>query len=176
MPIMKWLTFTAHISEPQPLAINGLITPVTCHNLNTGAIDITVTGGTKKADYAYYWTTLDGSGVTPLNQDQTGLTDGTYSVTVKDDNLCTKSSDFVVTEPLKLTLPAVPLQTSHSPRVTTGPLTCILQGAIRLIQQIGQAHQGLLLPLKIFPDLPKADSTALPLRIAKAVCPIPAWL
>ncbi len=34
------------ITEPQPLAINAAITPVTCNNLNTGAIDITVTGGT----------------------------------------------------------------------------------------------------------------------------------
>jgi gliding motility-associated-like protein len=91
------LTDTIH--EPQPLAINPLITPVTCRNLNTGAIDITVTGGTK--DYEYFWTTLDGSGVMPLNEDQTGLTDGTYSVTVEDKNHCTKSIDFIVTEPAK---------------------------------------------------------------------------
>ena len=39
---------TAIVTEPQPLAINAAITPVTCNNLNTGAIDITVTGGTKR--------------------------------------------------------------------------------------------------------------------------------
>jgi len=90
------------ISEPLPLAINGIITPVTCRNLSTGAIDITVTGGTKTADYVYSWSTLDGSGVTPLNQDQIGLTDGTYSLVVKDDHLCTLDTNFVVTEPDKI--------------------------------------------------------------------------
>ncbi len=78
--MIQWLPITAIITEPQPLAINAVITPVTCNNLNTGAIDITVTGGTKTTDYVYNWTTLDGSGVTPLNQDQTGLTKGTYTI------------------------------------------------------------------------------------------------
>ncbi len=81
-----------------------LITPVTCNNLNTGAIDITVTGGTVKegGDYVYKWSSLDGSGVAPLIQDQTGLTDGTYSIKVEDDNGCIKKNDFVVTQPAKI--------------------------------------------------------------------------
>jgi gliding motility-associated-like protein len=90
------------IIEPAPLAINALITPVTCNNLNTGAIDITVTGGTKTSDYVYHWSSLDGSGITTLAQDQTGLTNGTYSVIVTDDNLCTKTNNFVVTQPAKI--------------------------------------------------------------------------
>jgi hypothetical protein len=91
------------ITQPLPLAVNAAITPVTCNNLSTGAIDITVTGGSKSADYVYKWTTLDGSGVVPLNQDQAGLTDGTYSIKVEDDNQCTLSTDFLVTEPAEIT-------------------------------------------------------------------------
>ena len=51
---------------------------------------ISLSPAVQHSDYVYNWTTLDGSGVIPLNEDQTGLTDGTYSVTVKDDHLCTK--------------------------------------------------------------------------------------
>jgi gliding motility-associated-like protein len=90
---------TDTVFQPQPLVITPLITPVSCNSENDGAIDITVTGGTKHVDYSYYWTSLNGSGVQPLQQDQTGLTDGTYSILIKDDNLCTSMADFVVTEP-----------------------------------------------------------------------------
>ncbi len=90
------------VTAPPPLAVNAVITPVTCYNLSTGAIDITVTGGTKSADYAYNWTTLDGSGVVPLSQDQTGLTNGTYTIKVKDDHLCSLTTNFLVTEPAKI--------------------------------------------------------------------------
>jgi hypothetical protein len=87
------------ISQPDTIAIAGIITPVTCYNGGDGAIDITVTGGTKAIDYNYYWTTLNGSGVTPLDKNQTGLTLGAYTVSVKDDNNCTVSEDFLVPQP-----------------------------------------------------------------------------
>jgi gliding motility-associated-like protein len=87
------------ISQPTPLVINDVTTPVSCHNGNNGAIDITVTGGTKKTDYSYFWTTLDGSGIVPLQQDQTGLTDGTYTITVKDDNQCAATRNIFVDDP-----------------------------------------------------------------------------
>ncbi len=90
---------TYPVTQPQPLSISSVITPVSCNSLGDGAIDITVTGGTKKTDYAYFWSTLDGSGVQPQNQDQTGLTEGTYTVLVKDDNLCDTSASLLVTEP-----------------------------------------------------------------------------
>ncbi len=93
-------TIDATVSEPQPLAVNAVITPATCYNFSTGAIDITVTGGTP--NYVYNWSTITGSGITPLNQDQTGLTEGTYSITVIDDNECALSTNYIVTEPSKL--------------------------------------------------------------------------
>ncbi len=92
---------TESVTQPQPLAIAELITPASCYNGEDGAIDITVTGGTKTTDYNYFWTSLNGSGIVPLNQDQTGLTDGTYTVLVHDDNNCEVTKDMSVTQPAR---------------------------------------------------------------------------
>ncbi|MFO7370207.1 MAG: gliding motility-associated C-terminal domain-containing protein, partial [Bacteroidales bacterium] len=73
---------------------------VTCYNNGQdGAIDITVSGGTKKGDYNYYWTTITGNGIVPLNEDQTSLSAGTYMVQVKDANQCSITEDFTVLQP-----------------------------------------------------------------------------
>jgi gliding motility-associated-like protein len=90
---------TGIVPQPPPLNITANITNISCYNYNNGAIDITVTGGTKTTDYAYNWTSLDGSGLHPLQADQTGLSRGTYYITVKDDNLCSLSDTFIVTQP-----------------------------------------------------------------------------
>jgi gliding motility-associated-like protein len=92
-------TISATITQPDTIAIAATITPVACLNGGDGAIAITVSGGTKATDYNYYWTSLDGSGISPLLKNQTGLTRGTYTVTVKDDNNCSVSNDFAVTQP-----------------------------------------------------------------------------
>jgi hypothetical protein len=55
-----------------------------------GAIDLTVTGGS--TPYTFAWTTSDGSGLNPTAEDQTGLTAGTYNVTVTDANGCTATA------------------------------------------------------------------------------------
>jgi len=90
---------TGIVPQPPPLNITASVTNVSCYNYNNGAIDITVTGGTKTTDYVYNWTSPDGSGLHPLQADQTGLNRGTYYLTVKDDNLCSLSDTFVVEEP-----------------------------------------------------------------------------
>jgi gliding motility-associated-like protein len=92
-------SITRTVTQPAPLVITPLVTPVTCYNGGDGAIDITVTGGTKAVDYVYNWTSPTGSGIEPLDQDQTGLTGATYTVIVRDDHNCTASSDIVVSHP-----------------------------------------------------------------------------
>ncbi|SNR71728.1 choice-of-anchor L domain-containing protein, partial [Lutibacter flavus] len=64
----------------------------TCSNTN-GQIDLTVTGG---SGYTYDWTTSDGSGLVDDAEDQTGLSGGTYSVTVTDENGCEVTKEFVL--------------------------------------------------------------------------------
>ena len=82
------------MSQPNEISVDYIVTDVICAGDNNGAIDISVAGGT--APYTYSWTTSDGSGLSPFDEDQTGLTDGTYTVTITDTNGCTGMEDIVV--------------------------------------------------------------------------------
>jgi hypothetical protein len=76
-----------------PIVITGNVTNINCFGGETGAIDISVTGG--QIPYTYLWS----NGAT--TQDLTGLAAGTYTVTVTDGRSCTQvSSAFEVTQPL----------------------------------------------------------------------------
>lgn len=90
---------TIEIIQPTEITIDSTVTEITCYNENTGAIDITVDGGTVTTDYDYTWTTSGGSGVNPTAADQTGLTAGIYYVLITDDNACEKRDTFILTEP-----------------------------------------------------------------------------
>lgn len=88
------------ITQPFPLRINSLVTDPTCPPTaaapvnSDGAINLTVSGG--NAPYTYSWTTVGGSGLVPTAEDQTGLTAGTYNVTVTDTGGCTITASFVL--------------------------------------------------------------------------------
>lgn len=88
------------ITEPFPLRINSLVTDPTCPPTaaspvnSDGAINLTVSGG--NGPYTYSWTTVGGSGLAPTAEDQTGLTAGTYNVTVTDTGGCTITASFVL--------------------------------------------------------------------------------
>ncbi|WP_348824473.1 T9SS type A sorting domain-containing protein [Flavobacterium aestuarii] len=85
------------ITVTQPAALSGTatVTNVICNAGTTGAIDLTPSGGT--APYAFDW----GGGITA--EDRTGLTAGTYSVTITDSNACTAVvSGITVTQPAAL--------------------------------------------------------------------------
>ncbi|MFB6307330.1 MAG: M43 family zinc metalloprotease, partial [Flavobacteriales bacterium] len=69
-------------NEPGPTAMSYSITDETCNN-SDGAVDITgVTGGTSPYQYSF-----DGSGYSSTTS-YTGLSSGTYAVSVKDSNGC----------------------------------------------------------------------------------------
>ncbi len=71
-------------------------TNVLCFGGNTGSASVTVVGGT--APYTYVWSP---SGGTTANA--TGLTAGTYTVTVTDANGCITSTTVTITQPPLLT-------------------------------------------------------------------------
>ncbi len=90
---------TLTISEPPALDISGSITDVSIAGGNDGAINITVTGGT--SPYTYSWSHG------PATEDVSGLTAGTYTITVTDANACSGSETYTINEPSILTLSAV---------------------------------------------------------------------
>lgn len=85
------------ITEPAPLALTTTGTDETCDYADDGTVSVTVTGGT--ANYSYLWT--PGGFTTSA---VTGLTAGTYTVTVTDANGCVENDFVTITEPTPITL------------------------------------------------------------------------
>ncbi|MDX1543683.1 MAG: hypothetical protein R3214_07020, partial [Christiangramia sp.] len=84
-------SITQLIENPSELSISEEITDIGCDESGTGAIDITVTGGT--GDYTYEWT---GPNFSSGDEDISGLNEGSYSITVTDEYGCTLSATFNV--------------------------------------------------------------------------------
>ncbi|MDF3025694.1 MAG: gliding motility-related protein, partial [Fluviicola sp.] len=85
-------TVTATVTQPtSPVSGTTVVTNVACFGGNTGAINLTPTGGT--GPYTFAW----GGGIT--TEDRTSLTAGTYSVTITDVNGCTGTVNPTVTQP-----------------------------------------------------------------------------
>lgn len=85
------------IPQPPPLELSVVKTDPTCPLPlpGDGTIDLMVTGGTTSHQtgpdpnpYTFSWTTVGGSGLVPTAEDQSGLSPGTYTVTVTDLEGC----------------------------------------------------------------------------------------
>jgi len=84
-----------HVTGDPAMEATAAITNVSCNGGSNGAINVTVTKGV--APYTYSWT---GTGVVTANEDQTGLTAGTYSLVVTDaNNVLSNTFSFTVTQP-----------------------------------------------------------------------------
>lgn len=87
------------ITEPMALVIASQNTDVSCYGANDGAISLFVNGGV--APYTYNWNPAS------TLQNLTGLTSGTYGVTVTDMNGCTLSQNFVISEPTQIVITTI---------------------------------------------------------------------
>ena len=115
-------TFT--ITEPtQPISQTSVISNVLCFGGTSGAIDISVQGGTPV--YSYSWS----NGAT--TEDISGLTAGVYSVVITDANGCTLNQSYTVTQPA--------LALSNSGSVTAVLCNGGADGSISTITQGGTA-------------------------------------
>ena len=89
-------TTTVTITQPAPITGTITTTGVLCNSGSTGTATVTVSGG--NSPYTYLWTP---GGQT--NQTATGLSAGSYSVTITDKNGCTGTASTIITQPAVLT-------------------------------------------------------------------------
>lgn len=93
------------LTEPPALVITNTTSKsndgayeINCNKGTTGWINVNVTGGGIGA-YQYDWTSSDGSGIVNGQQNQSGLTAGTYHLKVIDSNGCPATKDITLTQP-----------------------------------------------------------------------------
>ncbi|MCP1997162.1 hypothetical protein [Flavobacterium sp. HSC-61S13] len=83
------------IIKPSAITIVDSQSNVTCNGASNGTVTATASGGT--APYAYSWSPKGGT-----TQTATGLTAGTYTVTVTDSKGCVINHSYEITEPTAL--------------------------------------------------------------------------
>lgn len=80
------------VTQPALLTVSAATTNVNCFNAHDGTITLTLGGGS--APYTFLWN--DGN----TSQNRTGVSPGTYAVTVTDANQCTASvGGLTITQP-----------------------------------------------------------------------------
>ncbi|OUL61122.1 T9SS type A sorting domain-containing protein [Flavobacterium sp. AJR] len=84
------------IIEPTVISTSGTHTDVSCNGGSNASATVTATGGA--GSYTYSWSPSGGTAATA-----SGLTAGTYTVTVTDENGCFKDQSFTIIEPTAIT-------------------------------------------------------------------------
>lgn len=80
------------VIQPDPLVIHSNVSDVSCAGGDNGVIDLTITGGSGVNNIVW----SNGA----ISEDIFSLEAGAYSVEVEDNNGCSTSSSFVITEPM----------------------------------------------------------------------------
>jgi hypothetical protein len=104
------VTFTVVLSQSPEIILSAIPVQVSCNGGSNGAINVTVSGGTP--GYTYSWS--DG----PVTQNRSGLSAGTYTLTVTDVRNCIKSTSVTVTQPSPMVI---------TPTIT--PVSCFGQNS-----------------------------------------------
>ncbi len=89
-------TTSVTITQPDALTLSGTSTDVKCNGETNGSITLTASGGKTTYQYSKDGTTFQASNIF------SGLTAGTYTLTVKDANGCIKTTTVEVKQPDKL--------------------------------------------------------------------------
>jgi len=90
-------TLTVLVTQPSALVgVSGVANDILCHGAATGSISAQGTGGT--GVYTYLWN--NGSTTATLS----GVPAGIYSVTVSDNNGCSASQSWTLSQPTPITL------------------------------------------------------------------------
>lgn len=117
-------TFSATVSELQPIQISATQNNVLCNGAATGSIDITVTGGTTP-NYTYIWS--NGSNAEDLNN----IASGNYDVTVTDNNGCSVIGNYVISEPLPINASVANTTNVSCNGLNNGSATTTVSGGVQ---------------------------------------------
>ncbi len=90
---------TFPVAEPPAIMLSGIITHVACNTANTGAVDLTVSGGVQP--FSLLWSN------NAVTEDISGVAAGIYSVTATDFNSCSATASFTLTQPDSIVLTLV---------------------------------------------------------------------
>lgn len=91
---------TVTINEPPQIIANEILTDVTCTGVADGQIEVNPTGGSGTG-YTYNWVPAPGGG--QGTNIATGLTGGTWEVTITDSDGCSETFQYILNSPLGLT-------------------------------------------------------------------------
>ena len=101
--------FQVSISEPEfSIKIsNEIITHLTKFDTNDGSIQISVEGGTvaQNSSYSFNWT--GPNDFTSTNQNLSNLNPGKYILTIKDDNDCILTKEYIIKTPTNFSFNSV---------------------------------------------------------------------
>lgn len=84
-------SLTVEVTQSESLVVEALLTNLSCNGDGSGAIDLSVSGGT--GSYTFLWS--DGS----TEEDRDSLLAAVYSVVITDENGCSLEESFTITEP-----------------------------------------------------------------------------
>ena len=121
-------TITDTILQPQPFSSSATLQNINCYSQNTGAIDLSVVGGT--APYTYLWN----NGAT--TQDLNNILAASYSVSITDANNCVITNSFTLSQPL--------IPTTLSLQVTQPSCFAASNGSINLSVSSGNTSLSYL--------------------------------
>ncbi len=96
-----------NITQPTPVAVAAVVTPVLCFGQNNGSVTLTGTGGTPGYTYT------QGTGAYSASAVFASLAVGSYTFHVKDTNGCVKDTIISITQPVAV-----------QANVTVVPVTC----------------------------------------------------
>ncbi len=91
---------SAQITQPNQLTASIIGTDIQCNGGNNGQATLTVTGGI--LPYSYLWSNAS------TNQNQAGLSLGTYTVTVTDSSMCTANASVTIAQNLAMISSIIP--------------------------------------------------------------------
>jgi hypothetical protein len=90
---------SVNVTEPDSIVVTSAAQNVSCNGFSDGSGSVTVNGGV--SPYTYLWSTNDSTSAI------SGISSGSYFVTISDTNGCVDSSSIVITEPNQLTISSV---------------------------------------------------------------------